>query len=127
MVAEVEVGRVLFGFREPRSAVHSGDTFGLGDHTITASATDAHGNTSSETFSITVQDTTAPTLTTVAGQTADATNAAQNVATVFAEANNAGDGTHKGVFKEGTTGVHPGGTFCLGESHITAASNDAHG
>src|SRR5258707_14134041 len=103
MVAEVEVGRVLFGFREPRSAVHSGDTFGLGDHTITASATDAHGNTSSETFSITVQDTTAPTLTTVAGQTDEATSAAGAVATFSATATDAVDGTDTVVFKEGTT------------------------
>src|SRR5258708_34110390 len=63
-------------FKEGTTVVHSGDTFGLGDHTITARATDAPGNTSSETFSITVQDPTAPTLPTVARQTDEATSAA---------------------------------------------------
>src|SRR5258707_4715796 len=108
MVAEVEVGRVLFGFREPRSAVHSGDTFGLGDHTITASATDAHGNTSSETFSITVQDTTAPTLTTVAGQTDEATSAAGAVAAFSATATHSRVGTATVVFSDWDTAVHTG-------------------
>lgn len=38
----------------------SGDTFALGDTTVTCSATDAHGNTAEGTFTITVQDTTSP-------------------------------------------------------------------
>src|SRR5258707_9059346 len=37
-------------FTEGNAVVHSGDTFAIGSHTITASATDAHGNTSSESF-----------------------------------------------------------------------------
>jgi Tol biopolymer transport system component len=52
-------------FREGNIVVHSGDTFGLGTHAITASATDAAGNTSSETFTVKVVDTTAPSLTAV--------------------------------------------------------------
>src|SRR5262249_56208437 len=55
-------------FTEGQNVVHSGDTFGLGTHTVTASATDQHGNTATETFTITVQDTTAPTLTALAKQ-----------------------------------------------------------
>jgi hypothetical protein len=44
-------------FKEGNTVVHSGDTFRLGTHTVTASATDAAGNTSSESFTITVAGT----------------------------------------------------------------------
>jgi hypothetical protein len=50
-------------FKEGNTVIHSGDTFGLGTHTITASATDAAGNTASESFAIKVVDTTPPKLT----------------------------------------------------------------
>jgi hypothetical protein len=49
-------------FKERNNIVHSGDSFSLGVHAITASATDAAGNTGSENFTITVQDTTPPSL-----------------------------------------------------------------
>ena len=62
-------------FTEGNTVVHSGDTFGIGTHTITATATDTAGNTASESFSIKVQDTTLPTLTAVADQTDEATSA----------------------------------------------------
>jgi endoglucanase len=58
-------------FREGNTVVASGNTFSLGTHTITASATDSKGYTSSETFTITVDDTTAPK---VAAVTASPTN-----------------------------------------------------
>jgi hypothetical protein len=41
----------------------SGATFPLGVTTVTCSATDAHKNTGSSSFTVTVQDTTAPELT----------------------------------------------------------------
>ncbi|UEM12357.1 putative Ig domain-containing protein [Bradyrhizobium barranii subsp. barranii] len=43
-------------FKEDKTVVHSGDMFALGTHTITASATDAAGNTAFETFTIKVVD-----------------------------------------------------------------------
>src|SRR5262249_18491298 len=43
----------------------SGSTFALGSTTVTCTATDAHGNSSSTTFHATVVDTTAPTITNV--------------------------------------------------------------
>jgi Ca2+-binding RTX toxin-like protein len=47
-------------FKEGNTVVHSGDTFALGTHTITETATDFAGNSSSSSFTITVHDTTAP-------------------------------------------------------------------
>src|SRR5205823_11642225 len=40
----------------------SGSTFALGATTVNCSATDAHGNTGSGSFTVTVQDTTPPTI-----------------------------------------------------------------
>src|SRR5258706_15891310 len=41
----------------------SGSTFALGVTTVNCSATDDHGNTGTNSFTITVQDTTPPTIT----------------------------------------------------------------
>src|SRR6202023_3585473 len=73
-------------FEEGTTVVHSGQTSAIGTHTITASATDAAGNTASETFTIKVQDTTPPLLTPVANQTLAATGPGGAVATFAATA-----------------------------------------
>ncbi|WP_338697753.1 choice-of-anchor tandem repeat GloVer-containing protein [Bradyrhizobium sp. 26S5] len=114
-------------FKEGSTVVHSGGTFAIGTHTITASATDAAGNSSSETFTVTVRDTTAPVLTPVANQTDEATGAAGAVATFSATATDLVDGPDTVVFKEGSTVVHSGGTFAIGTHTITASSTDAAG
>src|SRR5207302_303295 len=57
---DVVDGTDTVSFKEGTTVVHSGDTFALGTHTITETATDVAGNSSSATFTIKVQDTTAP-------------------------------------------------------------------
>ena len=114
-------------FKEGNTVVHSGDTFALGTHTITASATDAAGNSSAETFTVAVHDTTPPVLTPVANQTDEATGAAGAVAVFSATATDLVDGTDPVVFKEGNTVVHSGDTFALGTHTITASATDAAG
>src|SRR5262249_28824134 len=54
-------------------SIPSGSTFALGTTTVTASATDAAGNTTTGSFTVTVADTTAPTLTLPANLTVEAT------------------------------------------------------
>jgi len=54
----------------------SGATFGLGDTTVTCSATDDHGNPGSASFIITVVDTTPPSLTVPTDITQEATGRA---------------------------------------------------
>ena len=58
----------------------SGTTFALGTTTVTCSATDAAGNTGTNTFTVEVQDVTKPIVTVPADQTVEATGA--NGATV---------------------------------------------
>lgn len=54
----------------------SGSTFPLGTTTVTLTATDAAGNMATETFDVTVVDTTAPDLTVPANVTVNAMSAA---------------------------------------------------
>lgn len=51
----------------------SGATFPLGVTTVTCTASDTHGNSAETAFAVTVQDTSAPTVTTPGDQTAEAT------------------------------------------------------
>src|SRR5262249_58557843 len=50
-----------------------GATFALGTTTVTCTATDAHDNPATGTFAVTVQDTTAPTISLPNDVTAEAT------------------------------------------------------
>jgi len=95
--------------------------------TLRTSATDANGNTASESFTVTVRDTTAPTLTPVADQTDQAPTSAGAVALFAATASDIVNGTVPVVFKEANTVVHSGVTFALGTHSITASATDAHG
>jgi autotransporter passenger strand-loop-strand repeat protein/probable HAF family extracellular repeat protein len=58
-------------FSEGMAPVLSGQTFSVGTHTITASATDTAGNTGSETFTITVVDPTPPKILSVVATPGD--------------------------------------------------------
>src|SRR5262249_36185499 len=109
-------------FKEGNVVVHPGDTFALGKHTITASATDAAGNTGSEQITIRVQDTTPPTLTSLSDQTVDATGQNGAVVTFAATATDLVDGTDPVIFMEGGKVVHSGDVFSLGSHTLTASA-----
>ncbi|MGY4329402.1 VCBS repeat-containing protein [Bradyrhizobium sp. LB7.2] len=120
-------GADIVVFKDGNNVIQSGDIFGLGNHTITASTIDAAGNLSSETFTINVKDTTAPTLTSIADQTLQATTSAGATAFFAATATDLVDGTDPVVFKEGNTVVHSGDIFGLGIHAITANTVDVTG
>ena len=116
------------------TTVTSGDTFALGSHTITASATDAAGNIGSATaFSFTVQDTTAPavTLVTTPASKIEATGSGGAAVTFTATDTDAVDGSDPIVFTDLVNGVATtvtsGDTFALGTHTITASATDAAG
>src|SRR5439155_15266501 len=62
-------------------ACDHGHLFGLGVATVTCSATDAHGNTGSASFTVTVSDLTPPHIAPVPSQTLEATGPTGAIAT----------------------------------------------
>jgi hypothetical protein len=99
----------------------SGSTFPLGTTTVNVTAKDAAGNSTTESFTVTVLDTTAPTLIVPASQTIEATSAAGAVATFAATADDA-----VGVTSV-TYSSASGSTFALGTTSVDVTAKDAAG
>lgn len=110
------------GTLTPTCSKASGSVFPLGDTTVTCSAKDAAGNVGDSSFTITVEDTTAPAVTVPAGITKEATSAAGAIATFSASALDAVDGSV-------TTACEPasGSTFALGTTTVICSASDKAG
>jgi hypothetical protein len=100
----------------------SGSTFPLGATTVTCHATDTHGNTGTDTFKITIRDTTDPTVTAPADITREAASSAGVTVTFSASASDAVDG---GL--SATCSPASGSTFGLGSTTVTCHATDTHG
>ena len=100
----------------------SGLTFGFGATTVNCSATDAAGNTASGSFTVTVQDTTPPTVIPPSNITAEAVDGSG--ATVTYSGESATDTV------DGTVAVScapdSGSLFSLGETTVTCSAVDSH-
>jgi hypothetical protein len=100
----------------------SGSTFPLGTTPVDCSATDAHGNTGSNTFSVIVHDTAPPLLTVPANLTVEATSAAGAVVTFNATATDVVDGPRAVSCTPGW-----GSTFGITTTTVTCSAIDARG
>lgn len=101
----------------------SGSVFPVGTTTVTCSGTDRAGNNGDNTFTVTVEDTTAPNLTVSAARTAIATSAAG--APVSYTAPTATDIVDGGV--AASCDRLSGGVFPLGTTTVTCTAEDAAG
>jgi hypothetical protein len=99
----------------------SGSSFPLGGTTVTCSATDAHGNTGSASFTVTVtyNDTTAPTFGAHPDITAEATSAAGATVNYSVTATDE-SGTPPSVVCSPAPG-----TFALGQTPVSCTATDA--
>ena len=99
----------------------SGSTFPLGVNTVTCTATDAAGNPGSNSFTITVQDTTPPVVTVPADITVKATSPSGAVVTFTASAADLVDGPV-------TVTCLPtsGSTFPIGTTTVICSATDSH-
>jgi hypothetical protein len=99
----------------------SGSTFSLGTTTVSCSSTDAAHNTDTETFDVTVVDTTGPVFSSVpSNQTAEATSSSGAVVNYsLPTATDAVDGDR-------TVSCSPssGSTFALGDTTVACTASD---
>ena len=97
----------------------SGTVFPLGVTTVTITATDAAGNTSTGTFTVTVQDTTGPVITVPANIVAEATSAVGAAVSFAVSASDAVDGPANAVPDHAS-----GSTFPLGTTTVLVTASD---
>ncbi|KGQ20841.1 Hyalin [Lysobacter dokdonensis DS-58] len=100
----------------------SNTTFGLGITTVSCTATDDAGNSSGGSFTVTVRDTTAPTLHLPADFTREATSAAGAAATYVATADDIVD-----TSVTATCLPLSGSTFPLGYTTVACSATDDAG
>ncbi|WP_461474303.1 HYR domain-containing protein [Microbacterium sp. HJ5] len=99
----------------------AGSTFPIATTTVGCSATDDEGNTGKGSFTITVEDTTAPSLTVPADLTGEATGPEGRVVGFSATATDIVAGEVTPVCTPAS-----GSTFALGETLVTCAATDGH-
>lgn len=101
----------------------AGSVFAIGDTVVTCTASDAAGNSASGAFTITVGDTTAPTVTTAGDVSAEA-RGADGAPVTFADAT-AADLVDGAI--PATCDPASGSLFPLGVYDVTCLALDAHG
>ena len=100
----------------------SGTTFPIGTTTVIAKASDAAGNTATGSFTVTVRDSIAPTLSSLTPLVLEATNSAGAVATFSASATDGVSGAVPVTFTPAS-----GTTFPIGTTTVIAKASDAAG
>jgi hypothetical protein len=106
----------------PLCSPASGSTFPLGTTTVSCSVTDSGGLSANGSFTVTVQDTTAPALTLPSNIVAEATSAAGAAVIYSASANDGVDGAVAINCSPAS-----GSTFALGTTAVTCSATDAAG
>ena len=105
----------------------SGSLFALGTTTVVCSASDTSGNTTSGSFLVVVQDTTAPALTLPSQVTAEATSPSGAVVTYVTLATDIVDGDRPVGCAPPSGSVFPLGTTTVGCSSSDTRGNTASG
>ena len=100
----------------------SGFGFPVGITPVTCIATDAHHNSASRSFGVTVTDNTPPALIAPSDMTAPATSPAGAIVTFAATASDAVDGP-----RPVTCGPPSGATFAIGATTVMCAASDLRG
>jgi len=100
----------------------SGATFAIGTTAVNCSASDAAGNTTTGSFTVTVQDTAPPALTLPANLTTNASGASGAVVTFAASATDLVDGA-----RPVNCTPSSGATFALGATTVNCSASDTRG
>ncbi len=116
----VSADDIVDGAIAPSCDYSSGDTFPIGTTTVTCDATDAASNTGSNSFDVTVVDTTGPVIDAHSDEFAEATSGAGAVVAYSSPA------TSDAVDGPGVASCLPvsGSTFVLGATTVTCTASD---
>lgn len=106
-----------------RTGVPAGNIFPVGNTTVTYTATDAAGNTSTDTQVVTVVDNTPPVISCPAPITLEPTCPSGAIATWTPPT---GTDNCAGATTTQTAGPAPGSVFPIGTTTVTYTVNDAH-
>lgn len=115
------------GDREVSCTPASGSTFALGTTAVSCTAADTRGNTTVETFDVTVQDTTAPVLELPADLSVGATSAAGATVVYGATATDVVDGSVPVTCSPASGSTFAPGTTAVTCSAVDRAGNEATG
>src|SRR5206468_2226828 len=99
----------------------SGSTFPIGTTTVNCSATDSHGNTANGSFTVSVVDTTPPTLILPSDMIVNAVNASGAPVNFTASANDTVDGS-----LAVTCFPASGSVFPIGMTTVNCSATDSH-
>jgi hypothetical protein len=111
----------------PNCSPPSGSTFSLGTTTVTCTATDSAGNSASGTFTITVRDTTPPTLSLPSPITAEDTGPGGATVSYTATATDSVSGNLSASCTPGSGSLFPIGATDVSCSATDGAGNTASG
>ncbi len=109
------------GVRPVTCAPASRSTFAIQTTTAQCSSTDAHGNTATSSFTVSVRDTTPPVVSTSGNVTVNATSPAGAVVTFAASATDIVDGS-----LTPTCTPASGAMFAIGTTTVMCAATDQH-
>jgi hypothetical protein len=118
---------VVDGPITPTCSPASGGTFPLGATTVDCTATDAHGNEATGSFTVTVVDTTPPSLTLPSDISTTATSASGAVVSYTASASDLVDGPVTPTCSPASGSTFPVGTTTVNCTATDAATNQASG
>src|SRR3990172_8741052 len=99
----------------------SGSLFAIGDTTVSCTATDAHLNIGINSFTVTISDTTAPTVTVPSDITIEATGPSGEVVTFTASASDLVDGSLTPICAPPS-----GSIFAIGDTTVSCDASDVH-
>ena len=107
-----------------QSSIQSGSIFAIGDTDVTLSATDAEGNTTDSTFTVTVQDNVKPNIDNLPNDISENAGLNQCDAVVTWTTITASDNcSMSGVVASPASGT----TFAVGETTVTVTASDING
>src|SRR6185295_2758484 len=114
-------------YLEGVTALSSPHTFNAGSHTVSVIVADIHGNSATNSFTVTVNDNEAPVVNAPANITVNNDAAACSASVTFAASPTDNCGVASTTYLEGVTALSSPHTFNVGSHTLSVIVADIHG